>query len=78
MPRVDLYCKTGNGTLVDVEIQMAKADGDQLTRVVYYGSKLFSGAGKRGKKIKNIPNVYQIMLSDFYIFKDAGGQKHEI
>ena len=55
---------------------MSKEKDDQLVRTVYYGSKLFSGAGKKGKLFKNIPKVYQIMLSDFYLFDDEDYVHH--
>lgn len=69
-PRLDLNCRTGDGTRVDVEIQMTKEDDDQLMRAVYYGSKLFAGSSKSGEFYKDIPKVYQIMLADFRIFDD--------
>lgn len=76
VPRVDLYCKTSDGMLMDVEIQMTKEGDDQLTRTIYYGCKLFSGAGKKGHKFKNLPRVYQIMLSDFNLFNDKDYVHH--
>lgn len=76
VPRVDLYCKTDEGIVIDVEIQMSRENDDQMVRSIYYGSKLFSGAGKKGRLFKNIPKVYQIMLSDFNIFNDKDYAHH--
>ena len=70
-PRLDVNCTFDGGQRADIELQLTRANDDQLLRSVYYACKLYSGALKEGMQYTSAPNTYQIFLIDFDLFNDG-------
>ena len=69
-PRLDVNCTFDGGQRADIELQLTRADDDQILRSVYYACRLYSGGLKSGSLYANAPNTYQIFLVDFDVFGD--------
>ena len=69
-PRLDILCTLSDGSQVDVELQQSKENDDQKKRAVFYASRLMAASLKQGSYYKELPNVYQIMITDFRITRD--------
>ena len=69
--RLDLQCKMEDGSRIDIEIQTCP-DGDNLRkRSLYYGSRMLSSMSNSGKRYFELPKVYQVMFTNFTLFKES-------
>ena len=69
--RLDLQCKMEDGSRIDIEIQTCP-DGDNLRkRSLYYGSRMLSSMGNSGQHYFELPKVYQVMFTNFTLFKES-------
>ena len=69
--RLDLQCKMEDGSRIDIEIQTCP-DGDNLRKKsLYYGSRMLSSMGNRGQHYFELPKVYQVMFTNFTLFKES-------
>ena len=69
--RLDLQCKMEDGSRIDVEIQTCPGDDDLQIRSLYYGCRMLSGIDTKGKSYKKLPKIYQVMFTDFRLFKES-------
>ncbi len=66
--RLDLQCRMADGNRINIEMQTCM-NGDNLeARSLYYGCRMISGMGMRGKSYKDMPKAYQVMFTDFQLF----------
>lgn len=70
--RLDVYCQLEDGTSIDLEMQIGRENDDQVKRAVYYACKLLPGNLERGNLYATIPNVHQIMITNFHLHDFAG------
>ena len=69
--RLDLQCKMEDGSRIDIEIQTCP-DGDNLRkRSLYYGSRMLSSMSNSGQHYFELPKVYQVMFTNFTLFKES-------
>lgn len=69
--RLDLQCKMEDGSRIDIEIQTCP-DGDNLKkRSLYYGCRMLSSMSNSGKHYFELPKVYQVMFTNFTLFKES-------
>ena len=69
--RLDLQCKMEDGSRIDIEIQTCP-DGDNLRkRSLYYGCRMLSSMSNRGQHYFELPKVYQVMFTNFTLFKES-------
>ena len=69
--RLDLQCRMKNGSRIDIEMQTFM-EGDNLNkRAIYYGCRMMSGIEMKGKRYSSLPKVYQVMFTDFKLFKNS-------
>lgn len=69
--RLDLQCKMEDGSRIDIEIQTCP-DGDNLRkRSLYYGCRMLSSMSTSGKHYFELPKVYQVMFTNFTLFKES-------
>ena len=61
---LDIEVKLGNGTKVDIEMQVAK-QRDIEKRLLFYWSKLYSGNIKAGEEYQKLKRVVIIMFAEF-------------
>ena len=66
--RLDAFCRLGNGTLVNIEVQTGKQD-DYIRRVRYNASCITSNNTKVGAKFLDVPDVTMVSISSFDIFQ---------
>ena len=69
--RLDLQCKMEDGSRVNVEIQTCPSNDNLKARTLYYGCRMLSDFDMRGKKYRILPKVYQVMFTDFHLFKES-------
>ena len=65
---LDTRCILKDMTLVNIEVQKANND-DSQRRVRYNGAVLTTNNSKRRSKFKDIPNVTEVFISKFDVFK---------
>ena len=69
--RLDLQCKMEDGSRIDIEIQTCP-DGDNLRkRSLYYGCRMLSSMSNSGQHYFELPKVYQVMFTNFTLFKES-------
>ena len=69
--RLDLQCKMEDGSRVNVEIQTCPSNDNLKARSLYYGCRMISDFEMKGRKFKTLPRVYQVMFTDFHLFKES-------
>ena len=65
--RLDVYCRLGNGTYVNVEVQRADQD-DHVRRVRYNGACLTVNVTDTGIHFRQVPDVCIIYITQFDLF----------
>ena len=73
--RVDLLCRLGDNTLVNVEIQKSD-DDDHEKRVRYHGAVLTANNTPKGSSFKDVVNVCVIYIAKFDIFEEGKAVYH--
>lgn len=73
---VDMLCRLGDGSIVNVEIQLAK-EKDHARRIFTYASKIKSYLTEKGTKYKDLKNIVEIYLTKDDIFK-SGSTVYEV
>lgn len=69
--RLDLQCKMTDGSRIDIEMQTCP-DGDNLAlRSLYYACRMVSGLDTKGETYQELSKVYQVMFTDFRMFKES-------
>ena len=66
--RLDAFCKLGNGSYCNIEVQKSDND-DHVRRVRYNASCITSNNTEVGEKFINVPDVTMVYISTFDIFK---------
>ena len=67
----DLYCSTGIGEHIIVEMQIMQYE-NYMDRVVYYASRLIQQLGKKGKDWDyELPSVFSVNIVDFKLDKES-------
>ena len=66
--RLDAFCKLGNGSFSNIEVQKSDND-DHVRRVRYNASCITSNNTEVGEKFINVPDVTMVYISTFDIFK---------
>ena len=66
--RLDAFCRLGDGTLVNIEVQTGNQD-DYIRRVRYNASCITSNNTKVGARFLEVPDVTMVFISSFDIFK---------
>lgn len=66
--QLDLFCKSSNGSYINVEVQKGDNDNHQK-RVRYNGSNIDTYVTEKGTRFKKLPEVYIIYLAKFDIFR---------
>lgn len=72
---LDAYCKLGDGSFVDVEVQKAD-DDDHQKRVRYNGAILTTNITDPGLKFEKVPSVCVVFISRFDVFKSEKACYH--
>ena len=70
--RLDVYCQLEDGTSIDLEMQVGRENDDQVKRAVYYACKMLPGNLDSGQPYGSIPNVHQIMITNFALHDFPG------
>ena len=65
--RLDLQAKLGNGTIVNIELQM-KDEHNIEERTTFYSSKVLSREVERGSKYKDINQIIMINILNYELF----------
>ena len=68
--RLDLQCKMPDGARIDIEMQTCMSDDDLKARSLYYGCRMMSSAVKSGVTYRKLPDIYQVMFTNFQLFSD--------
>jgi len=72
----DLYCSTGTGEQIIVEMQNIPHEYF-IDRVVYYASRLIQQQGKKGKDWDyQLPPIYSVNIVDFKLDKESKTNKY--
>jgi predicted transposase/invertase (TIGR01784 family) len=66
--RLDVHVGFNGGEEADIEIQAGKSDDNLKNRALFYGSRMFSGQGSKGKKYKDLKRVYQLFFLNSVLF----------
>lgn len=72
---LDLFCRLGNGKLVNIEVQKAD-DDDHQRRMRYNAALLTTNTSNPGTKFREIHDVIVILISKFDIFKKGKAVYH--
>lgn len=67
---VDVLCETGEGQIINVEVQKEN-DDDHQKRVRYNGSNMDTALTEKGIKFADLPDVYVVYISRFDVFSDG-------
>ena len=73
---LDMLCRLGDGSIVNVEIQLTNEKG-HAKRIFTYASKIKSYLTEKGKKYKDIKDIIVIYLTKADIFK-KGSTVYEV
>lgn len=65
--RLDAFCKLGNGTLCNIEVQKSDND-DHVKRVRYNASCITANNTEVGERFIHVPDVMMVYISMFDIF----------
>lgn len=65
--RLDAYCKLGDNSLCNIEVQRSNND-DQHRRARYNAASIVTRETDPGLHFRNIPDIYVIIISEFDIF----------
>lgn len=66
--RLDAFCKLGNGTYCNIEVQKSDND-DHVKRVRYNASCITANNTEVGEKFLRVPDVTMVYISTFDIFQ---------
>lgn len=66
--RLDAYCKLGDSSLCNIEVQRSNND-DQHRRARYNAASIVTKETNPGQHFHDIPNVYVVIISEFDIFR---------
>ena len=73
---VDMLCRLGDGSIVNVEIQLTK-EKDHARRIFTYASKIKNYLTEKGTKYKDLKDIIEIYLTVDDIFK-KGSTVYEV
>ena len=73
---VDMLCKLGDGSIVNVEIQLTK-EKEHARRIFTYASKIKNYLTEKGTKYKDLKDIIEIYLTKEDIFK-KGSTVYEV
>ena len=73
---VDMLCKLGDGSIVNVEIQLTR-EKDHARRIFTYASKIKNYLMEKGTKYKDLKDIIEIYLTKEDIFK-KGSTVYEV
>lgn len=68
--RLDVVVDFNDGRTIDMELQLKCEPDEERKRAMYYGSKLYTANLNKGDDYSKISNVYQVFITDFYVFDD--------
>ena len=69
--RLDLQCKMEDGSRIDIEIQTCPGGDNLRKRSLYYGCRMLSSMSNSGQHYFELPKVYQVMFTNFTLFKES-------